>query len=236
MAASHGLSKDLALDLGDLELPGGGLAGAIGAGKRSRAPGPAAVNLAQVGHDGECLGVAKRHVNDTVVGQGGHGGDSGGLLAATKAARGQEHAGKLAVVAALGPDAAGLVPEGLTRGVASRVSQNSNFIVRVMVVGCHVGVCRRSTYLPLGREVAVSRGDTKEKGVVGLEGLWIAEDRDVSVLGGGVHLGQDLIREGFLDLEEVDLGAGLFGTLFLGQGELLDVAVHGVLSERGVMC
>jgi hypothetical protein len=49
-----------------------------------------------------------------------------------------------------------------------------------------------------------------------------------------VHLGEDLLGEGLRDAVEVDLAAGLADALGLGLGELLDVAIGGVL-EREVL-
>jgi hypothetical protein len=44
-----------------------------------------------------------------------------------------------------------------------------------------------------------------------------------------VHLGEDLLGEGLGDAVEVDLAAGLADALGLSLGELLDVAIGGVL-------
>jgi hypothetical protein len=44
-----------------------------------------------------------------------------------------------------------------------------------------------------------------------------------------VHLGEHLLGEGLGDAVEVDLAAGLADALGLGLGELLDVAIGGVL-------
>jgi hypothetical protein len=49
-----------------------------------------------------------------------------------------------------------------------------------------------------------------------------------------VHLGEDLLGEGLRDAVEVDLAAGLADALGLGLGELLDVAIGGIL-EGGVL-
>lgn len=111
-----GLVEGLSLDLGDLELLGGGLAGAVAAGEGAGAPGAASVDLGEVGQLAEGLVEAEGHVDDAVVGQGGHGRDGGGLLAAALGGGADEEAGELAVVAAGGPLLAGLVPEGLPLG------------------------------------------------------------------------------------------------------------------------
>ena len=44
-----------------------------------------------------------------------------------------------------------------------------------------------------------------------------------------MHLGQNFLRESLGDAVEVDLAAGLADALGLGLGELLDVAIGGVL-------
>jgi hypothetical protein len=46
-----------------------------------------------------------------------------------------------------------------------------------------------------------------------------------------VHLGQDLLGESLGDAVEVDAAAGLADALGLGLGELLDVAIGGVLEK-----
>jgi hypothetical protein len=53
--------------------------------------------------------------------------------------------------------------------------------------------------LPLGREVSVTSGDAKEKAVVLLEGGRVGDGLDVGGLGGGVHLGEDLLGEGLFN-------------------------------------
>jgi len=50
------------------------------------------------------------------------------------------------------------------------------------------------------------------------------------LLGGSVHLLQDLLGEGLLDLVDVGVTTSGPDTSSLGLGELLDVSVHGVLS------
>jgi hypothetical protein len=47
-----------------------------------------------------------------------------------------------------------------------------------------------------------------------------------------VHLGEHLLGEGLGDAVEVDLAAGLADALGLGLGELLDVAIGGVLESK----
>lgn len=52
-------------------------------------------------------------------------------------------------------------------------------------------------YLPLGGEVPVPGGDTEEEGVIG--GQDVDGDQGVVGFGRGMHLGEDLLREGFRD-------------------------------------
>lgn len=88
---------------------------------------------------------------------------------------------------------------------------------------------RGVAYLPLGREVSVTGRDTEEEAVVLEELLGVVEGRDVGILGGSVHLGQDFLGESLGDLEDVDGTTGSLDTLLLSEGESLDVAVEGVL-------
>lgn len=82
---------------------------------------------------------------------------------------------------------------------------------------------------PLGREVAVAGGDTEEEGIVLLEDGGVGEGGDGAILGRGVHLGEDLLGEGLLDLVEVDGTAGRLDALGLSLRKGLHVAVHRVL-------
>ena len=126
----------LALDLGDLELLGGGLAGAVAGGEGAGAPGGAAADLAHVGELAEAVLVAERHVHDAVVGEGAHGGDGGGLLAAAGGGGADEDAGELAVEAAGGPLATGLVPEGLPlRGEVAEAGRDAHQEAVVLLEG-----------------------------------------------------------------------------------------------------
>jgi hypothetical protein len=108
-----GEGEVLALDLGNLELLGGGLAGAVATGEGAGTPGGATVDLSQVGELGEGLGVAERDIDDAVVGEGGEGGEGGRLLATTEGAGGDEETTELAVEATSSPLSTGTVPEGL---------------------------------------------------------------------------------------------------------------------------
>ena len=62
-----------------------------------------------------------------------------------------------------------------------------------------------------------------------LEGRGVGHLGDRAVLFGSVHLGEDLLGESLGDAVEVDLAAGLADALGLSLGELLDVAIGGVL-------
>jgi hypothetical protein len=85
--------------------------------------------------------------------------------------------------------------------------------------------------LHLGRRAAVAGAGAEEK-TVGLGEVGRLGDGDVGegLLGlGGAHLGDDLVGEGFGDLEDFDLGAGDgAGAFGEGFGELIDVAVEAV--------
>ena len=76
-SALDGVVEGLALDGGNLELLGGGLAGAVAGGEGAGTPGRAAVDLAQVGQLTEAFGVTQRDKLDAVVGKSRHGGESG---------------------------------------------------------------------------------------------------------------------------------------------------------------
>lgn len=76
-------------------------------------PGATTVNLLEIGHEGEGVLVAQRDVDETVVGEGAHGGQSSALLATTGGTSGDEETSVLAPVATGSPDGAGLVPECL---------------------------------------------------------------------------------------------------------------------------
>lgn len=116
LALGDRLVKGLALDLGDLELLGRGLAAAVAGREAARAPGRATVDLGEVGQLAESGGVAQGHVDNAVVGEGGHGGEGGGLLAAAGGGGGDEEPRVLAVEAARLPLTASAVPEGLPLG------------------------------------------------------------------------------------------------------------------------
>lgn len=153
------------------------------------------MDLREVGKLAKGLGVAERDEVEAVVSKGGHGSEGSRLLATTEGASGDEETSLLAPEATRGPDAAGLVPEGL----------------------------------PLGGHVAVAGRDTEENAVIFEELGGVFEDRDVSVLGGSVHLAEDFLGQGLGELVDVDGGTGLLSTSLFGEGEGLDVTVGGVL-------
>lgn len=82
---------------------------------------------------------------------------------------------------------------------------------------------------PLRGEVAVARGDAHQEGIVLLEDGRVGDLGDGGVLGGSVHLGQNILGEGLGHAVEVDGAAGLADALGLGLGEGLDVSPGGVL-------
>jgi hypothetical protein len=82
---------------------------------------------------------------------------------------------------------------------------------------------------PLRGEVAIAGGNAHQEGIVLLEDRRIADLGDGGVLGGSVHLGQDIVGESLGDAVEVDGTAGLTDALGLGLSESLDVAPGGVL-------
>lgn len=88
--------------------------------------------------------------------------------------------------------------------------------------------------LPLGREVTVTSGDTEEDGIVLEEVLGLGNG--VRGLGRGVHLAQDFIRKSLGNLVDSRRSTGSFNALLLGLGQLLDVAVHGVLDHCQRKC
>ena len=113
----------LALDGGNLQLLGGGLAATVRAGEGAGAPGAATVDLAEVSQLGEGLCVAERHVDETVVGECGDGSQSSRLLATTQTGSGDEDADVLAPEATSGPLLARAVPESLVEATMLAIFQ-----------------------------------------------------------------------------------------------------------------
>lgn len=71
------------------------------------------MDLVEVGEEREGSLVAKGHVDETVVGEGAHRGESGRFLSTSKGTSGDEETSVAAVEATGGPDTASTVPEGL---------------------------------------------------------------------------------------------------------------------------
>lgn len=84
--------------------------------------------------------------------------------------------------------------------------------------------------LPLGREVAVTSGDTEQESIV-LQELSRLGDGVVG-LGRSVHQLQNIVGKSLGDLEDVGLATGSLNALLFGLRQLGDVAVQGVL-QRG---
>lgn len=240
---------------GELELAGGGLAGAVGAlwretsvsksslvyyqpsrgsGTHSEsacAPWGATTDFIKVGQRLERSLVPQRHIDDAVMRERTHRRDGGALLPSALGSGGDEKTAVFAPVGAGLPLLTRLVPEGL----------------------------------PLGGEVAVAGGDAEEKGVVLFE-LVGRDEGDGFVLAWGVHLAEDLLGESLFDstrgvvsagfimagmdvpgrlapfagpwsgvvlredlLVEIDFASSGLNPLFLGLGDLGDVAIHGIL-------
>lgn len=76
-------------------------------------PGATAVNLVQVAELGEYGLVAQRNVDEAVVSESAHRGKGSRLLTTTLSTGRHEETGVLAPEATSGPNATGLVPEGL---------------------------------------------------------------------------------------------------------------------------
>jgi hypothetical protein len=74
------------------------------------------MDLGEVGEERESGLVAKRGVDETVVGEGAHRSDSSGLLATTEGTGGDEETSILAVETTGCPDTTSAVPEGLPLG------------------------------------------------------------------------------------------------------------------------
>ena len=75
------------------------------------------MNLFQVRQLGEYLAVTQRNVGDSVMSQGGHGGDGGRFLSSSVGGGRYKESSRLAVKTAGSPLAASGIPEGLCVGV-----------------------------------------------------------------------------------------------------------------------
>lgn len=74
------------------------------------------MDLRHIGLVAKCLCITQGHIDDPVMGQGGHARDGGRFLPAALGGRADEEAGHLAVEATALPQSAGLVPEDLPLG------------------------------------------------------------------------------------------------------------------------
>lgn len=77
--------------------------------------------------------------------------------------------------------------------------------------------------------IPVSGWDTEKETIVLLEDGGVGQSLDVRWLCWSVHLAEDFFGKSLLNLVEVALSTGLSDTGGLGLGQLLYVAVHGVL-------
>lgn len=129
------------------------------------------MNLLKVGELGKGSLVTKGNVDEAVVDESRHGGDSGGLLATTEGTGADEHASVLAPEGALLPLLAGLVPEGLELGgeVAVTGGDTEEDTVESLKLG---GVVQGGDVGGLGRSVHLVEdvlgqglGDLEEGGI-----------------------------------------------------------------------
>lgn len=86
--------------------------------------------------------------------------------------------------------------------------------------------------LPLGREVSVSGGDSQKKGVVRCKDF--RTNDGIFALGRRMHLGKNLLRKSFGDLEKVGLSSGRLDTSLDGLGQTTDMSVHGVVDDSNL--
>jgi len=180
LGLGDGLVEGLALGLSELELKSRGLARAIGTGKGTSTPGATTVNLVQVGEEREGGLVAQRNVDEAVVDKGAHGGQSSGLLTATRGSGGDEETSVLAVVATGGPDGAAGVPEGLPLSrevtVASGDTEEDGIVLQ-KVAGLSNGVGGLGRGVHLGQDfLGKSLGDLEDVGLAasGLNALLLS--------------------------------------------------------------
>ena len=74
------------------------------------------MDFRQIGLVGKCLRITQGHIDDPVMGQGGHTRDGGGFLPSAQGGCADEKAGHLAIEAPTRPQPASLVPESLPLG------------------------------------------------------------------------------------------------------------------------
>ena len=85
------------------------------------------MNLGQVGKQRESLLVSQWHINDAMMGEGGHGCNGSGLLSATLRSIGDEDSCQLVIVSSFLPLTSSAVPERLPLGRKVAIaSGNSN--------------------------------------------------------------------------------------------------------------
>lgn len=183
-------------------------------------PGATTVDFVQVRELTKSVLVAQRDVDETVVSESAHGRESGRFLATSLGASRDEQTGVLAPVTTSGPDATGLVPEGLPlRGevtVASGDTEEDAIVGEELVRG-HNGVGGLGGSVHLGQDIIGERlGDPMGNKVVSQS-----------------HCAQYAAK---VLLEKIDLTTGSFNALLLGLSQLLDVAVQGVLEGSWVSC
>ena len=171
------------------------------------------MDLGEVGQLGKAMLVAQRNVDEAVVSEGAHGGNSSGLLTTTESTGGDEQTSVLARVATSGPDGARGIPEGLPLSGEVTVTggdTEQDGIVLQKVVGLSNGV------VGLGR------------------GVHLGQDLLGEGLGDPAYIISETIRDQ-LDfnqiclLEDIGLATSSLNTLLLSLGQGLDVAVHRVL-------
>lgn len=172
------------------------------------------MDLFQVRQEPEGSLVAERNEVETVVSESAHGSNGGRLLTTTQGTRGDEQTGILAPVAAGGPDAAGLVPEGLPLGgevaeAGGDAEEDGIVLEQVSRLSDGVG--------GLGGGVHLAED-------VGGEGFG---NPGVPISMNGTH--KSRLKDEEDSLEDIGLAACGFDTLLLSLGQLGDVAVHGVL-------
>lgn len=147
------------------------------------------MDFIQVGELSKGLGVAEGNVDDSVVGEGGHGRDGGRLLSSAVPRSRHEDAAKLAPKTSRRPEAAGGVDESL-----QTASQRNISITWTGDDGTH---------FPLRGEVTVTSGDTEEEGIELAKVLGMKDG--IVGLRGRIHLGQDFLREGLLNPDDQNI-------------------------------
>lgn len=132
-------------------------------------PGATTVNLVQVAQLAEDGLVAQRNVDEAVVSESAHRGKGSGLLTTTLSTGRHEETGVLAPEATSGPDATGLVPEGLplSREVTvTRRDTEQNSIEGEEVGGLHNGVVSLGRSVHLAQDfLAEGLGDPRDSNV-----------------------------------------------------------------------